>query len=1066
MGNDLVVALKITADNGGFVGPIRASADEIRKLGQAADQADAAALRAAAGYGTVETQLRSASSAAAAYANETRMQAQAINDYGDRLDGMKAKFNPFVTLQRDYRDRQAEINEAVRLGGITELEGVRALDMSRAAYTRNLNALRQASAATREHTGAVQLQRYQIANLWQQIQDVGVGLGSGQSPITILIQQGPQITSAMGGVRNALELVKPYFNFVNISIAGTTAALVTGAAAWNSYLSSIKAVETASAGVGRGLGGALGDLEDYAKAGAAAGDISVKAAREAEVAFLRTGKIGSSVYVGLISIARDYAATIGTDLNGAIDDLAQKFADPVKGAEELQKQFGTLDDKTLQYIRTLASDNRLEEARNALYDALNSRIIDAGNNLTWLGRVANTIGVSVSDAFDRLGEGVHNLFNLPEASQKYLDSLTAARDRARKSFYGKALLEGVGILDEDELNAEISRVQAKLAQAARDTQTRTAATLSTRAGEIARNITPGYSDLKGLKEQRAVLRDQLHNPEAAAMADNLVQVATAYNALSHAIDTYITPAERARRQDELAVQALNAKTPAQKAAIAAEQKRLELAGQTVTAGQAEAQIASAGTLARRTATQAIIDQNAALSLGARASLDVADAYLKSGAAAQVAEARRIALTEALQTGADVETQTRIHLQEAIAAQAAEAARSVSDMNAQTAAQARVNDAVASGSASLADATRAAERDAALRPLLIALANAEGREKAALTRSIDELTAAYGRAAVEQARAAAASTLSGQRDELEMLDREIGLVGASARTRATSLAALQAEQQARRAGIDLASVEGQQILANARAIAERNLELERAQQIYDDFGNIASNAFDRVTDALASGKRDWADYKDIALDGLRDIQREILNLAFKAPIMNRLFGTNYATLGNAGGLIGSLLGGGGSSSLPGTFEAGFTNAVVAHTGWVVGAAANENRRVPSALFANAQRRHSGGLAADEVPIIARRKEEILTEDDPRHIFNIGKGGSRAVPSITNNVYTPAGTKTTTRSSMDEQGNLTLDTFVVQLEDAMGARAARGQGSLVTGLGQAFNANPNAGRQRRG
>lgn len=66
--------------------------------------------------------------------------------------------------------------------------------------------------------------------------------------------------------------------------------------------------------------------------------------------------------------------------------------------------------------------------------------------------------------------------------------------------------------------------------------------------------------------------------------------------------------------------------------------------------------------------------------------------------------------------------------------------------------------------------------------------------------------------------------------------------------------------------------------------------------------------------------------------------------------------------------------------------------VAHTGGVVGAL-NTFRNVSPLVFAGAPRYHSGGiagLAADEVPTILRRGEEVLTRQDARHRYNGGLG----------------------------------------------------------------------------
>ncbi|MGH8598116.1 MAG: phage tail tape measure protein, partial [Gammaproteobacteria bacterium] len=62
-------------------------------------------------------------------------------------------------------------------------------------------------------------------------------------------------------------------------------------------------------------------------------------------------------------------------------------------------------------------------------------------------------------------------------------------------------------------------------------------------------------------------------------------------------------------------------------------------------------------------------------------------------------------------------------------------------------------------------------------------------------------------------------------------------------------------------------------------------------------------------------------------------------------------------------------------------------------------------IPALAFAGAPRYHNGGvlgLAPDEVPIIGRRGEEVLTVNDPRHRAN--GGGGHAV-NVVMNISTP-------------------------------------------------------------
>ena len=72
--------------------------------------------------------------------------------------------------------------------------------------------------------------------------------------------------------------------------------------------------------------------------------------------------------------------------------------------------------------------------------------------------------------------------------------------------------------------------------------------------------------------------------------------------------------------------------------------------------------------------------------------------------------------------------------------------------------------------------------------------------------------------------------------------------------------------------------------------------------------------------------------------------------------------------------------------------------VAHEGGVIGAQ-TARRRVSPDAFAGAVRYHQGGLAGlrpGEVPTILQRGEEVLTRDDPRHVFN---GGGQTEGNVT-------------------------------------------------------------------
>lgn len=128
-------------------------------------------------------------------------------------------------------------------------------------------------------------------------------------------------------------------------------------------------------------------------------------------------------------------------------------------------------------------------------------------------------------------------------------------------------------------------------------------------------------------------------------------------------------------------------------------------------------------------------------------------------------------------------------------------------------------------------------------------------------------------------------------------------------------------------------------------------------------NIA-NAMDMFAQKIAQGKNVTESLHTAFLQFAADFLRQIARMIMQQIALN------------AAKMIGKALGFG-----------------IAHEGGIIGAQ-TARRSLNPAAFAGALRYHTGGIAGlqpGEVPTILRRGEEVLTEDDPRHAFNLGKGG---------------------------------------------------------------------------
>jgi len=916
--------------------------------------------------------------------------ARAAEDLEARTSALRAQIDPLGAAQKKLNTDVAEAGSLFKAGAITQAEHAAAVALANSRY-------KEAAAVIEKYGGSAALSTNQVLILGSAARHTVDALIAGQSPMRVLTTEGIKASAALGegGLGGLLQGVwKGLTGLISPTMAVVVGIAAIGAAVGYSYyryIESQKELEVALGGTGRAAGATVGQIERIAERSASTASVSVAAAREMEAAFLQTGRIAVSNFEGLIKVAKNYAATTGTDVATAAKELASAFADPIKGADALNAKLNFLDDRTRQYVRTLADHNDRTAAQRVLLEALKGSLINAADATTALGRAWDFVGRMASNAYDAMGRAISRVLDgapieerLKELQQERA-RLQALIENPPTRFAAQARNFNTRMLA--EVDAEIAKIEAKLNTIEQRAKEAKANELSVRAGSVARDLTPGFEELQTLRAREAQIRTALDDPLAKQKVADLRQVETAYDAVTRAIQTWLDPAEKARRLDELEIQALAAKTPAQKAAIAEERRRLELAGQAIPVAIAEADITRAGAKARAEATQALIDQARVLDVNTKATLGLAEAWLKGAAAAQQAEVRRKALTEAVQNGVDVESRARDLLREQIAEQAAQSAKSVNDLTAEAAAQRRLNDAVFAGRLSTEQAQRQMQVEQALRPLIIAQSLAEGDAKATLGRVIDALRGAYARLHGEQARAAALQTLENQRNQVELLQKQIDLAGIGESQRAIIIAQLQAEQQLRQKGIDLASAEGQAILANAAYIERLNQSLARSQGAMQSLQSMTDTTFNHFADLIAQGKLDWKSWADAGRAALADIEKEILKLAVLNPLKNFLFGTNLTTLGDVGGLLGGIL-------------KGFKF----HEGGLVGL---DGRAaiVPASVFRGAPRFHEGAfLSPDEVPAILQHGERVLSRDEAR---TYGARGAMPIAPVVNvTIQTPS------------------------------------------------------------
>jgi hypothetical protein len=137
-----------------------------------------------------------------------RRDAADIEAYGRALDDTRAKYNPMFAAIRSYRAELAAIRAAHGVGAISADEMNAAIGRTRAASLASIAAIKGRTTAIGQMASGSRLAAMQSRMLLFQLNDIGVSLAGGMSPLMVLVQQGSQITqmyAGQGGVNAALR---------------------------------------------------------------------------------------------------------------------------------------------------------------------------------------------------------------------------------------------------------------------------------------------------------------------------------------------------------------------------------------------------------------------------------------------------------------------------------------------------------------------------------------------------------------------------------------------------------------------------------------------------------------------------------------------------------------------------------------------------------------------------------------------------------------------------------------------------------------------------------------------
>lgn len=547
----------------------------------------------------LNSRLRIGASSGSAAASAAAFQAQFAEQERNaaRVKALTQSHRPEVAeMERNVALRK-EIIGLEKEGLITRAAAVDMLMAERIRHKQSLESIEGMRIAQGKYASGVGLARHELINLSRQIQDVGVSLASGQSPFTVLIQQGTQIGDIFASSSASMKAV--FLNGVAwagrfaLSAAGVTTAVLGIAAAVGylgaSYSSEMRKIDIALMGRGRGSGLTASGVDAIAQR--ASGRMSVSESRGVATGLAATGVIDRSLIEGLTKSAFPMSVMTGGSVEDAGKALADAFKDPAKGADTLNERLGFMNGALRDYIRNAVASGDRTAAQKALFDAMIPTLSGAEQKVGALSRAWNWLANAASNAADAVGRAVGGEATLEarlaEATGRRLALEATAREGYQAKFFGGQL--NIARQQEAYLQEDIRR-RSLLTN--KETREQASNTLGIQANDAIRGLIDDIGRLDKLRSDKSLIEKLIGDPAALEKSGRTAQEAwQALNQVTAALDGFKTAAQRASEDGALQVRSIMAITVADRAAVEADRARLEairaLKGETTAAVEAE-----------------------------------------------------------------------------------------------------------------------------------------------------------------------------------------------------------------------------------------------------------------------------------------------------------------------------------------------------------------------------------------------------------------------------------------------------------------------------------------------
>jgi len=348
--------------------------------------------------GLVNSSRGTARSSASVFIEDANAKAKAAaetEELARRTDRLKSAIDPMYAAQMQANRTIAEATALRKAGAISEQTYTQAVNMATAAMNQNAGAQKRMG-------DAAKLNRFQILTLQYTVNDVIASLASGASPLTILLQQGGQVTQAWGGAANTFRALGTALASPLGLFTALTAAVAGGLLIVDRATSEFKGFERQLALTGGSAGLSAGQFIQMSDTIATASNKSISSSRDVAMAYARTGQLQRNE-IELLSIAtQNFSKLTGDKSEDIVKSWSKMTEGPAKFAREFNAQYNILTTAQYEYIRALEESGRKQQAVTEL-----SRILynyygkEAPTSLGILERAWNAVGRAITNAYTK-----------------------------------------------------------------------------------------------------------------------------------------------------------------------------------------------------------------------------------------------------------------------------------------------------------------------------------------------------------------------------------------------------------------------------------------------------------------------------------------------------------------------------------------------------------------------------------------------------------------------------------------------------------------------------------------